>query len=71
MKVHGHGQSAILSAAEIDKLFREGFATDRDRALFGFCLYTGCRVSEACSLITDDTALSISMEYSEILKAFA
>jgi integrase/recombinase XerD len=54
MKVHGHGQAKILTAAEINKLFEEGFATDRDRALFGFCLYTGCRVSEACSLITDD-----------------
>jgi len=54
MKVQGHGQAKILTAAEINKLFKEGFATDRDRALFGFCLYTGCRVSEACSLVTED-----------------
>jgi integrase/recombinase XerD len=54
MKVQGHGQAKILTAAEINKLFNEGFATSRDRALFGFCLYTGCRVSEACSLVTED-----------------
>ena len=54
MKVHGHGQAKILTGTEIEKLFSEGFATDRDRALFGICLYTGCRISEACSLVTDD-----------------
>jgi len=54
MKVQGHGQAKILTGTEIDKLLSEGFATARDRALFGFCLYTGCRISEACSLVTDD-----------------
>jgi integrase/recombinase XerD len=54
MKVQGHGQAKILTAAEIDRLFSDGFTTARDRALFGFCLYTGCRISEACSLLTDD-----------------
>ena len=54
MKVHGHGQAKILTSTEIKKLFSEGFLTARDRALFGFCLYTGCRISEACSLVTDD-----------------
>jgi len=42
MKVHGHGQAKILTGTEIDNLLSEGFATARDRALFGFCLYTGC-----------------------------
>ncbi|MEP0874080.1 tyrosine-type recombinase/integrase [Trichocoleus desertorum AS-A10] len=27
---------------------------DRDRALFGICLYTGCRISEAGSMLTTD-----------------
>ena len=54
MKVQGHGQAKILTSTEIKKLFSEGFLTARDRALFGFCLYTGCRISEACSLVTGD-----------------
>ncbi|MBD2156727.1 site-specific integrase [Leptolyngbya sp. FACHB-16] len=32
----------------------EGLPTDRDRALFGICLYTTARVNEACSLHTAD-----------------
>jgi len=55
MKLSGHGQARILSSAEIELLFREGLKTDRDRALFGFCLYTGCRIGEACSMNTIDT----------------
>jgi integrase/recombinase XerD len=54
MKTQRHGQAKILSSAEIEKLFTEGFQNDRDRALFGFCLYTGCRISEACSLLPED-----------------
>ncbi len=32
----------------------EGLPTERDRALFGICLYTTARVNEACSLHTAD-----------------
>lgn len=32
----------------------EGLPTDRDRALFGICLYTTARVNEACLLHTAD-----------------
>ena len=35
-------------------LFTEGFTRERDRALFGICLFTGCRVSEALALQTTD-----------------
>ena len=35
-------------------LFSEGFVRERDRALFGICLFTGCRVSEALALQTTD-----------------
>lgn len=54
MKVAGHGQAKILAPDESARLFEQGLTTDRDRALFGVCLYTGCRISEACSLLTSD-----------------
>lgn len=50
MKIEGHGQAKILTQEEIELLFNEGLQTDRDRALFGICLYAACRVAEACSL---------------------
>ena len=53
MKVDGHGQAKVLTSYEIAKLF-ETFESNRDRALFGICLYTGCRISEACSTLTTD-----------------
>ena len=28
--------------------------SDRDHALFGICFYTGCRINEACSMLTTD-----------------
>jgi len=36
------------------ELFNEGFQSDRDRALFGVCLYTACRINEGCTLNTQD-----------------
>ncbi|MBO3463030.1 site-specific integrase [Aetokthonos hydrillicola Thurmond2011] len=54
MKVEGNGQGKILTAEELRLLFTDGFTTSRDRALFGICLYTGCRVSEALALQTTD-----------------
>ena len=53
-KIDRHGQAAILSQTDIDALFSDGFQTARDRALFGICLYTACRINEACSLIWVD-----------------
>jgi integrase/recombinase XerD len=44
----------VLSKDEIDKLFNEGFQLDRDRALFGMCLYTACKINEACMMHTVD-----------------
>ena len=37
-KVDGHGQAKVLTPGEIAKLF-EALEGDRDRALFGICLY--------------------------------
>lgn len=54
MKIKGHGQAKILSSSEIDRLFTWGFTQVRDRALFGICLYSGCRISEALALTPDD-----------------
>jgi len=59
MKVDRHGKAKILTQQEIQLLFTEGFQNNRDRALFGICLFTACRINEACTLkITDayDTA---------------
>lgn len=55
MKVERHGQARILSWSEIQLLFNEGLTKDRDRTLFGVCLYTACRIAEACSLKSVDT----------------
>ena len=54
MKVAGNGQGKILTPEELKLLFTEGFVRERDRALFGICLFTGCRVSEALALQTSD-----------------
>lgn len=43
-----------MTQEEIQLLFSEGFQSDRDRALFGVCLYTACRINEACTLNTVD-----------------
>lgn len=53
-KVCGHGQAAVLNREEVDLLFKDGFQYPRDRALFGICLYSGCRISEALQLHTSD-----------------
>ncbi|MCT7970281.1 site-specific integrase [Laspinema sp. D1] len=52
MKLDGNGQAKILDPDEIGALFSEGLKTDRDRALGGICLFTGCRIGEACQLKT-------------------
>ena len=54
MKVAGNGQGKILTPEELRRLFTEGFIRERERALFGICLFTGCRVSEALALQTSD-----------------
>ena len=54
MKVNGNGQGKVLTQEELKRLFTEGLVTPRDRALFGICLFAGCRVSEALALQTTD-----------------
>jgi len=59
MKINRQGQAKVLTEDELRKLFDVGLTTSRDRLLFGICLYTGCRIGEACSLqwrdIIEDT----------------
>lgn len=54
MKIDRHDQAKILSSTEIVQLFTQGFRTERDRALFGICLYCGTRIAEACALRTKE-----------------
>jgi integrase/recombinase XerD len=50
--LNGKGMEAIASLSLLSHI--EGLPTNRDRALFGICLYTTARVNEACSLHTAD-----------------
>lgn len=54
MKINRHGKAKLFTQEEIQLLFNEGFQSNRDRALFGVCLYTACRINEACTLNTLD-----------------
>lgn len=67
MKVEGHGQAKILTSTEITQLFQVGLQRDRDRALFGLCLYIGCRINEACTRLRQDVYQESGIVRSEIL----
>ncbi len=63
MKNALHGKAKILTQAEIQLLFSQGFQEARDseallltadRALFGICLFSACRIREACTLRVSD-----------------
>lgn len=54
MKIDRHGKAKILTQAEIQLLFSKGLVSHRERALFGVCLFTACRINEACTLRTAD-----------------
>lgn len=53
MKVDRHGQAKVLSIDEAKLLF-DALPSDRDRALFGICFFTGCRINEACTMLSSD-----------------
>ena len=50
VKIDRHGKAKILTTDEIQLLFNEGTSKDRDRTLFGVCLYTGTRINECVTL---------------------
>ena len=54
MKFNGFGRAKVLSPSEIDKLFAWGLTNSRERAIFGICLHTACRISEALATTTRD-----------------
>jgi len=54
MKQNGHGKAKILSPTEVAQLLG-ALPTVRDRAVAAIGLFTGCRISEICSLLTADT----------------
>lgn len=54
MKINRYGQSKILTNGEIELLFNQGLTNQRDRTLFAVCLFSACRIAEACTLLTED-----------------
>ncbi|MFB2833492.1 tyrosine-type recombinase/integrase [Floridanema evergladense] len=60
-KIDRHGKASVLNREQINQLF-ECLGSDRNRALFGCCLYLGCRISEACSLQTADVYSEVDRE---------
>ncbi|NER96897.1 MAG: site-specific integrase, partial [Symploca sp. SIO1B1] len=66
MKIDRHGKAKILTQSEIQLLFSEGLQNNRDRAIFGICLYTACRIKECCTLRTTDVYECKGIIYPEI-----
>lgn len=54
MKINRHGKAKILTQLEIQLLFNHGLIRARERVLFSVCLFTACRIAEACQLLTAD-----------------
>lgn len=54
MKINRHGRAKILTPEEIQQVFNDGLHNDRDKTLFGVCLFTAARIREACTLLTED-----------------
>ncbi len=54
MKINRHGQARILTEKEIQSILKKGLTEQKYQVLFQTMLYTGCRVSEACTLRTED-----------------
>ncbi|MEL7039445.1 MAG: site-specific integrase [Cyanobacteria bacterium J06592_8] len=67
MKHDRHGKAKILTPEELQRLFTSGLQTNRDRALFGICLYTACRINEACCLRTTDVYERLGVVLPEVV----
>jgi integrase/recombinase XerD len=57
MKRDRNGQAKILTDSEVSAIF--SLFSERDKAIFAVCLYTGARISEAISLRTGDIAAGV------------
>ncbi|WP_248277191.1 hypothetical protein [Brasilonema octagenarum] len=49
MNVNRYGRAKILTQQEIQLVFAQGFDSERDKTLFGVCLFTAARIREACT----------------------
>jgi len=54
VKINRHGRAKVLTQQEIQLIFTHGLENIRDRALFAVCLFSACRIREACTLLTED-----------------
>jgi len=54
VKINRHGRAKVLTQQEIQLIFSQGLENLRDRVLFAVCLFSACRIREACTLITED-----------------
>ncbi|MGJ5630550.1 site-specific integrase [Nostoc sp. CALU 1950] len=54
MKINRHRRAKVLTQSEIQLIFSHVLDNDRDRALFGVCLFSACRIRECCTLQTQD-----------------
>ncbi|MBW4591138.1 site-specific integrase [Aetokthonos hydrillicola Thurmond2011] len=54
MKINRHGKAKILTQSEIQLVFASGLHNQRDKTLFGVCLFSAARIREACTLLTKD-----------------
>jgi integrase/recombinase XerD len=54
MKINRHGRAKVLTQQEIQLIFSQGLDNDRDRMLFGVCLFSACRIRECVTLQTQD-----------------
>ena len=54
MKINRHGRAKILTTEEIQLVFAQGFDSERDKTLFGVCLFSAARIREACTLLSED-----------------
>lgn len=54
MKINRHGRAKVLTQSEIQLIFSDGSDNNRDRTLFGVCLFSACRIRECCTLFTQD-----------------
>jgi len=54
VKINRHGRAKVLTQQEIQLIFSQGLENLRDKTLFAVCLFSACRIREACTLITED-----------------
>jgi integrase/recombinase XerD len=54
MKINRHGRAKVITQQEIQLIFTHSLNNDRDRMLFGVCLFSACRIRECVTLQTQD-----------------